>query len=51
MSFSADALELPLTYYMGRRTDIQEDESIAERWRDIVRLVEDFSVVAWHLEV
>jgi len=41
MSFSADALELPLTYYMGRRTDIQDEESTAERWRDIVRGIRD----------
>ncbi|MDP1735388.1 MAG: DNA phosphorothioation system sulfurtransferase DndC [Sulfuritalea sp.] len=39
-SFATGAVDLPLSFFMGERTDVVE-ESIAERWRDIVRGIRD----------
>jgi len=41
MSIATGALDLPLSFFMGERTDNVEVESIAERWRDIVRGIRD----------
>lgn len=41
MNSSTAALDLPLSFYMGERTEISEDGSVAERWRDIVRGIRD----------
>ena len=34
-------LDLPLGFFVGERTEITQEESIAERWRDIVRGIRD----------
>lgn len=41
MSIATGALDLPLSFFMGERTENVEEESIAERWRDIVRGIRD----------
>lgn len=41
MSIATGALDLPLSFFTGERTESIEGESIAERWRDIVRGIRD----------
>lgn len=42
MSFPADAVrDLPLSFFMGERTETVGEQSIAERWRNIVRGIRD----------
>jgi DNA sulfur modification protein DndC len=46
-SFATGAVDLPLSFFMGERTDVVE-ESISERWRDIVRGIRDEYLDATH---
>lgn len=39
--FATNALDLPLSFFMGERTETAEEESITKRWRDIVRGIRD----------
>jgi len=39
--FATSILDLPLGFFMGERTETTKEESIAERWRDIVRGIRD----------
>lgn len=38
---ATSALDLPLGFFMGERTETSEEVSITERWRDIVRGIRD----------
>lgn len=41
MSIATEALDLPLSFFMGERAEDVEEASIVERWRDIVRGIRD----------